>query len=835
MAHDVCIREISANALPMKFSKAVVVVVGVVALVAATAWYLRNTLIQQVSNPILRDFGFRVTDVSLDTLASSDATISYLKLVHDEGTSIAIENLTLPIRTSPTGSKTYIAEKVSIITSTKDDDEPFNLAELIDQFIALPDSLGSSEFVVSEIDLAAYPSVRDLRWTMAEGEQTLAVTLASVAMSATISRTDATAHTITLALPDNSTATSDHSITATLQRTDQAVVLDGLASLDLPVWEPLARLAGVVPHGINFRTGTAALQFAVEIPYDATQSASVAAELAPSSSIELVYSEIPGEITTLTMESGSAVSLAATFPKVIWSLQQAQASLLVSRDEWIAIPLAVSELSCEPGPVCSMNSQIEMSTAVLPFGTAEQVKFSSAEKLLFRDEGLRVEVQANAALDLIGLSTSDADVRHLSARLVSSASLELTDAGWRLAAESLDASIDTMSLSEDLSISAPLFFENLLVSEVNESLSARTGVYAPSGQATWKSQVISLPGFKGELTHQTAKLEIDLQTVGLHQDGSIKALLNPDTGAGELFVSDTAVSFGAQKLSSRIAPWDDVRDIADGVIFVDLQAGWAQSGSSLNFSGQTTARIENLSGQYEDTAFVDLSTTIEATYESAAGLAVKPSSFTLALIDMGLSLENISADYTLYPEVPAFDLEGLQMAAFGGIIRADPFSFRTDRNRNTLILRGESIDLSALLSLKEFEAIEVSGSIGAELPVTIAGDAVSIVGGTLTGDAPGGVIRYLPGLDQDVTDTTSIGLVTRALSNFEYETLTSEVEYNTDGDLNLQLHLTGRNPDLDENRPVVLNLGVENNVPQMLKSLQAARAVEEILEKRLEK
>jgi hypothetical protein len=46
--------------------------------------------------------------------------------------------------------------------------------------------------------------------------------------------------------------------------------------------------------------------------------------------------------------------------------------------------------------------------------------------------------------------------------------------------------------------------------------------------------------------------------------------------------------------------------------------------------------------------------------------------------------------------------------------------------------------------------------------------------------------------------------------------------------------LTGRNPDLDENRPVVLNLGVENNVPQMLKSLQAARAVEEILEKRLE-
>ena len=38
---------------------------------------------------------------------------------------------------------------------------------------------------------------------------------------------------------------------------------------------------------------------------------------------------------------------------------------------------------------------------------------------------------------------------------------------------------------------------------------------------------------------------------------------------------------------------------------------------------------------------------------------------------------------------------------------------------------------------------------------------------------------------------------------------------------------------MDENRPVVLNLTVENNVPQMLRSLRAARAVEEILEERL--
>ncbi len=47
------------------------------------------------------------------------------------------------------------------------------------------------------------------------------------------------------------------------------------------------------------------------------------------------------------------------------------------------------------------------------------------------------------------------------------------------------------------------------------------------------------------------------------------------------------------------------------------------------------------------------------------------------------------------------------------------------------------------------------------------------------------------------------------------------------------MRLSGRNPDFEEGRPIILNLGVENNVPQMLRSLQAARAVEEILERRL--
>ena len=211
-----------------------------------------------------------------------------------------------------------------------------------------------------------------------------------------------------------------------------------------------------------------------------------------------------------------------------------------------------------------------------------------------------------------------------------------------------------------------------------------------------------------------------------------------------------------------------------------------------------------------------------------------PSSITVDLIEMGLPIENISASYTLYPDEMAFDMADLRMAAFGGVVRADPFSFRTASNINTVLMHAEAIQLSRLLTLEEFEAIEVSGTVGAELPVLIVGSSLTITKGRLFGEPPGGVIRYRSASEPDETDTSSIGFVTLALSNFEYETLTSEIDYNADGDLNLQLQLTGRNPDLDTNRPVVLNVGVENNVPQMLKSLQAARTVQDVLEQRLQ-
>jgi len=807
---------------------------GAAVTLVLVVWFMRNTLVQRMSNPLLQEYGIAVTDVSLDALATNGATIGYLELVHEKGTTVSIEGLTLPISLTSPKLNDHSAERITIISATRTQGEPFELARLIDQLLSLPGLLGQTRLFVAELSVPPYPDIHDLRVVLQDSELEMQATVGSAALSAAITQTDGSSPVIVFSFPDGSPNTPGQSISAKIQRSAKSISLSGLSSLDLPAWEPLGKLAGMFPEDLGLRSGTAEIRFNIEIPYDTRQPVSVTSELTPSGPLQFAYADNAGETAVIKVESGSPVHLTASFPKLEWSLRQAQASVTVSYDEWLDIPLTITDLSCESGPSCAMHTSVAMQAAALGFGKADHIALSSAQKVVFLDEGLRIDVRANATLDITGLSTSDTNVERISARLVSTATLELLDAGWRLAADSLDAEIEALSLSGNLGVTMPLFLENLSVSELNRVLSANLGVHAPQSVAAFEQHIVNLPGLKGQLSYQSGNVAGELQTLGLHRNGSIRARHDLDTGAGQLTISDAGASFDARSLSSRVSPWGEDWDITAGNLALDLQANWTQSGADLDFDGQSSLRLQDLAGHYGDTAFVGLSTSLASTYDSGKGSTVHPSSITVDLIEMGLPIENISASYTLYPDEMAFDMADLRMAAFGGVIRADPFSFRTASNINTVLMHAEAIQLSRLLTLEEFEAIEVSGTVGAELPVAIVGSSPTITKGRLFGEPPGGVIRYRSQAEPDETDTSSIGFVTLALGNFEYETLTSQIDYNADGDLNLQLQLTGRNPDLDTNRPVVLNVGVENNVPQMLKSLQAARTVQDVLEQRLQ-
>lgn len=815
----------------MKIVKYLAIALGLVAIMLATAWFLRNSIIQRISNPLLQQYGVKVTDVSLDALATSNASISYLQLEHVNGTIISIDNLTLPLGKASRRFKTYTAEKVTIELPPGQENQLPELARLLEQLLALPSQLPNTEVIVTELNIATYPTIRDIRWRTAENNQQLSALVQSTLLTTKITRTEPANHVLDVSFADAADATAEQSITVDIQQTDDGLTLHGTSTLDLPLWMPFIVMLGV--DTVDIESGSATLRFATEFLYDMGQMPDLHAEFTLASALTLTYSGAPDVVTSVTIESSGPFEITASFADFQWVLRQPQASLLVSYDQWIDIPVSLIDFSCRSGPACEGDISIIMENAALPFANVDRVEFTATQNILVREDSIQVLIKPDATLGMTGISGPDLELARFDALLTSAAEMHIGDDGWQLKAQSVDVGIEEYSVLDDVTISVPVFLDDISVGETNQQLFVKTGVYASSSQAIWRGQLLRLPGFKGDIARNGGDVAVNMETVGLYEEASLEAHHNLDNESGRLSLSDAGLSFDSQQLSGRISPWSRAWDISAGTLAVDLQASWQRQGTEWQVAGQTSVRAAGLAGAWNDTAFTGLSTSLEVEFDTATGISIQPSTIEVALIDMGLPVENIRAAYTLQPDELSVDVENLRMRAFGGVITAAPFSFSTVSERNTLLIRASSIDLAEILSIKEFEAIEISGRIGAELPVTIEGDNVTIVGGTLTGEPPGGVIRYLPGLGSVETDTSIIGIVTSALSNFEYETLTAEVDYTADGDLNLQMHLRGRNPDLESKRPVILNLGVENNIPQMLRSLQAARAVEEILERRL--
>ncbi len=821
----------------MKVAKYLTIALVVVAILASIGWVLRNSIIQRISGPILSEYGIAVTDVSLDALATENATISYLELEHENGASVAIENLTLPIGRSTSGTTTFAAENVTIDLPSERDAEPLALVELIDQLLSLPDARPNTEVFVAELNIAAYPTMRDLRWTSMAAQQELTANLDAVYIAMQIVAKDDGASEARFSLKQTSVKAPEQSITINIRRSDGGFSVSGVSMLDLPttgmIATSIAASLGFAIAGVEFATGAALFELNAELPFDTSQPASVSAKLMPTAPFELAYSVKSGVINVVSVRSASPIKLEATYPETQWSISEEQVSLSMSYEDWNDITASIDDLNCTSGPSCFMNMNVSMDNADLTFATAKHLEIAVIQDVSFAEDGMQVLIRPGAELELTGMSVSGTELAGLNAVLTSAATLELGDSRWGFVAESLDANIDSLALDDDINFSAQVSLQNLSANDLDQSMSMNVAVDAASSELTWEERTIALPGFNGAISLQDDKIVAGLTTIGLHADAEIQAEHDRSSDTGEISINGGGLSFDRQKLSGRVSPWADDWDVAAGIVSADLQSNWRHTDSGWQLDGRSAVTMRDLVGTYSDTAFAGLSTSLEASYDTASGITVKPAQISIDLLEIGLPIENMTADYTLHPNSLSVDVQNLRMHAFGGLVKADPFSYGLESEKNNLFLRAESIELTELLTLKEFEAIELSGSIGAELPVIIEGGEISITDGKLTGDAPGGVIRYRPDMMPGDTDTSAIGLLTRALSNFEYETLTSTVGYSKDGDLALQMRLAGRNPDLEDNRPVVLNLGVENNIPQMLKSLQAARAVEEILERRL--
>jgi len=145
-----------------------------------------------------------------------------------------------------------------------------------------------------------------------------------------------------------------------------------------------------------------------------------------------------------------------------------------------------------------------------------------------------------------------------------------------------------------------------------------------------------------------------------------------------------------------------------------------------------------------------------------------------------------------------------------------------------------SINLEQVLALDKKQGIVVTGNISGQIPVTFDGEKYIIEEGELH-NISDGLIQVIdnPAVAELKASNSQLQLAFDALQNLHYHQLTSEVSMADDGYMLLETVIKGRNPDI--NNDVNLNLNLSYDLLGLLESLSITERFEESIIKGLQK
>lgn len=179
-------------------------------------------------------------------------------------------------------------------------------------------------------------------------------------------------------------------------------------------------------------------------------------------------------------------------------------------------------------------------------------------------------------------------------------------------------------------------------------------------------------------------------------------------------------------------------------------------------------------------------------------------------------------------------LTPFSLSALDGIIAVPALGFDPLAPEIETRLAVSAFDLSRILALYPQEGLYGSGVLGGELPIQIKGTDIHIQNGHLLSGAEGGVIRYQPTAEVALMgqQNPGIGLALDALTDLRFDLLDLKLDYAPDGDAVMHARLKGYNPGWQQGRPVDLNLNIEENLLDLLRTLQLTGRVTDSIDRR---
>lgn len=186
-----------------------------------------------------------------------------------------------------------------------------------------------------------------------------------------------------------------------------------------------------------------------------------------------------------------------------------------------------------------------------------------------------------------------------------------------------------------------------------------------------------------------------------------------------------------------------------------------------------------------------------------------------------------------YPDLVT--LSNFHAGFFDGTIAISSVEYDMAKNKAETVLHLNNIPLQKLLDLQGTKKIYATGTVKGSIPVKISGTVIEIMDGIMSAESDGQII-YATTPEERALANQGLRTTYEALSNFLYIQLASSISMAPDGKSILTIRLKGNNPDFQGGRPVELNLNVEQNLLDLMRSLSISSNVEQIItEKALQK
>ncbi len=182
-------------------------------------------------------------------------------------------------------------------------------------------------------------------------------------------------------------------------------------------------------------------------------------------------------------------------------------------------------------------------------------------------------------------------------------------------------------------------------------------------------------------------------------------------------------------------------------------------------------------------------------------------------------------------------IKHLRMNTLDGIVRsAAEFDLALETWEADVDLQLEDIRLAHMLDLYGDGVLEAVGVIEGNLPVSVRDDDIFINEGWAKNKDLGGYIRYrMQATDKLADGHEQANFAFRLLTDFNYSDLGAKLSLTPNGDLIINLHLDGHNPEVMDGQRVVFNVNVEQNIFEMVKTWRMTEQYLNAAGQRLEK